>query len=300
MPLNRLEDGTWVIDYSTVSGFTLCPRKGQYSFIENLSLPRPPVKMGFGQAYHSALAVHYSGGSFTDVKAAAIKTAKEYDLPLSNDEDPAKSVEALLASLVRYVQFWANEPYATLVTPDGKPMVEITHRMMICKDPPIIYAMKMDRICQHRIRKTFHVMDHKTTGRMHDYMQTIRPNKQFTGYLAGLVEMFGDRAESAIMNVIWATPELKTKRRSIDDWFARAETSRNEADFEDWHNDVVTITKQIIHTIETSGHFPKHDPFACHVYDGCIFRDLCSQHGDEATKQGLYVKRQWNLLEEEL
>jgi hypothetical protein len=299
MPLNRLEDGTWVIDYSTISTFQLCERKGQYSYLENLTLPRLPIKMGFGQAYHAALAAYYSGAAFNDVLLAGIKVAKEYELPMSLEEDPGKSVEAIVASLRRYVQFWANEPYVTLVDPQGKPMVEITHRMMICKDPPIVYAMKMDRVCQHKIRKSIHVMDHKTTGRIHDYMQTIRPNKQFTGYLAGLVEMFGDLAESAIMNAIHAAPELKTKKRPLDEWFARAETTRNEADFEDWHRDVVEQTKRIIWTIEHNGHFPKHDPFACHVYDGCIFRDLCSQHGDETVKAALYIKRQWDLLEDE-
>lgn len=191
MPLNRLQDGTWVIDFSTISTFQLCERKGQYSYIENLTLPRLPIKMGFGQAYHAALAAYYSGVPFNEVLLAGIKVAKEYDLPLSLEEDPAKSVEALVASLRRYVQFWANEPYVTLVAPDGKPMVEITHRMMICKDPPIVYAMKMDRVCQHVHRKTIHVQDHKTSGMIHKLAHTIRPNKQFTGYLAGLVEMFG-------------------------------------------------------------------------------------------------------------
>lgn len=296
MPLNRLDDGTWVFDYSTLSTFADCRRKGNLMFVEDLRLPTGKIspKIGFGQAYHSALAEYYRGKSMKEVIHAGLKTAAEYNLPLSMDEDPARSAEALVESLKRYVQFHAGEPYQTVVI-DGVPLVEQTHRMMLTNDPPIAYAFKIDVVVQHIHRKTIHPMDHKTTGRIHDYTSSIRPNAQFTGYLAGTVETFGLSAESAILNAIWVAAELKTKKRPLDEWFARAETSRNEVDFDEWHKDMVYYATEFIRLVESKGHFAKNTK-QCHIYDGCIFRDLCGQNDDPTVKAGLYIKRAWSLL----
>jgi hypothetical protein len=216
------------------------------------------------------------------------------------NDDPAKSLEACLDGLRRYMVFYAGEPYEVMKDAKGKPMVEVTHRMMLCKDPPIAYAMKIDAMMRHKVHNTVHPVDHKTTGKIHDYTLSIRPNHQFTGYLAYAVENFGTRAQSAIMNVIYAAAELKQgRKRALPDWFARAETERSEADFEEWHNTMVSAAKRLIHLVETNGYFSMNAPFACHVYQGCSFRDLCSQHDDPVVMEGLYQKQPWGLLGEE-
>jgi hypothetical protein len=296
MPLNKLPDGTYVFDYTTLSTYSLCKRKGRNRFHLDLETPTPPANVGYGVAFHAGLAAHYAGGNWSDVQMAAVLAGQQYNIPMSLEDDPAKSLEACLQGLRRYIVFYAGEPYRVMRTPDGKPMVELTHRFMLSKDPPIAYAMKIDAMVEHTIHGTVHPMDHKTTGQIHNYTQTIRPNHQFTGYLAYAVEMYGERARSAIMNVIYAASELKTKQRPLADWFARAETERSEEDFEEWSQTMRIEAMDFIDRVENDKFFPMNAPFACHVYNGCSFRDLCSQHDDPVVRDGLYVKRPWGLL----
>ena len=296
MPLNKLDDGTYVFDYTTLSTFLLCERKGRNRFLLDLETPTPPANVGYGVSFHAGLAVLYSGGSWQDIQRAAIEAGRLYNIPLSLEDDPAKSLEACLQGLQRYITFYAGEPYEVMKDAKDKPMVELTHRFMLSVDPPIAYAMKIDAMVRHKIHGTIHPMDHKTTGQIHNYTQTIRPNHQFTGYLAYAVELYGDKATSAIMNVIYAAPELKTKKRPLADWFARAETERSEEDFEEWSQTMRSAAMRFIRLAENNGFFSMNAPFACHVYNGCSFRDLCSQHDDPVVRDGLYVKRPWGLL----
>lgn len=300
MPLNRLDDGTYVFDFSTLSTFLLCERKAKNRFVRDLESKHVPTKIGFGQAFHAGLAAYYSGYDWKTIERTAIVVAQKTDMAMTMNEDPATSLEACLDGLRRYIVFYAGEPYEVMHTPDGKPMVEILHRMMLSKDPPIAYAMKIDAIVRHKVHGTIHPMDHKTTGRIHDYTQQIRPNHQFTGYLAYAVEHFGDKATSAIMNAIYATPQLKNGKRPLADWFARAETERSEYDFEDWHRTMLSAAKRLIALHESDGYFSMNAPFACHVYKGCTYRDLCSQHDDPVTMEGSYDKSPWRLVEDEV
>lgn len=299
MPINRLSDGTYLLDYTTLSTFQLCQKKCEIRFVRDIVPRRVAPALGFGGAIHSGLAAFYRGLPREEVIDLVMSEASGKGLLLSADEDPKRSVESAVAVIERYMDFYANDIYEAAIGPGGVPLVEVPHRGYLLDDPPIIYVMIVDLVARKKTDGSYHVMEHKTTSAItSDYMLQVRPNNQLTGNIWGISEMLGVKVESGILNAILVAPLPKDpsrSRRRPEDFFARATTTRSAEEIADWLADTRETAKDLIYKLEHGGRWVKNAPFACHVYNGCTYRVVCGSLEDQAVIENLYTTEAWEL-----
>jgi hypothetical protein len=211
-------------------------------------------------------------------------------------DHPTKNRETLVRSIIWYLDAYKDDLAKTLILKDGRPAVELSFKLELpwnaATGKPYILCGHIDRMIEYD--DAAFVQDQKSTGGSLGayYFKQFSPNGQMSGYTVAGKAIF-DIAISGVM-----IDAVKVLVGSTE--FARSFTSRTQGQLDEWLEDTRKWTG-IIKFAAENDYWPMNEN-SCHTYDGCAFREVCSQ--DPKVRQSYletyFHKSFWNPLEPRL
>lgn len=296
-------------DSTSIKAGEKCWRYYKYSNIDGYRTGTANPHQYFGQTLHSAIETYDRACAQGDDHQTAMQRALWTALDESWDhdhnrpwasEEPTKTRDTLLRTLVWYLDQWQNDPLKTLVLENGKPAVELSFRVDLSSAAPDnrFFAPTGEPylICGHIDRAVewnseIWITDVKTTKYALDnnYFKQFSPDTQVSLYsLAGKV-IFGKEIAGLIIDGIQV---IVTGSR-----FRRQPIPRTESQLEEWLDDFTIYLRDLERNVDQD-RWPMN-PSACGFGNfQCVYRPVCSA-APEARQDLLdafYVKRQWDPL----
>lgn len=289
------------INSSSLSLMQTCARKSFYSLHEKWKsrLGSPPLV--YGSAIHKAMEVFYAHTSKEREIPTNFEEAAEamgfgdkapeqhflYDAieafiraaePLRNLPDTDKrSIPSGVWVLVHYFKTYINDTYV-IHSDDKGPIVERSFSIPFYEEPKLRIDLfgQIDFALKNEITGEVLVGDHKTSGRLGpEFLNRIKPNHQYTGYLIGAHAALGISGEHFLVNGIQVKARPLTSRGGPPS-FTRQVTRRTQQDFDEFKDALLDSVRNYLRWAET-GIWPIGVVDACANYGGCQYLDVCSQ-----------------------
>lgn len=292
-------------DSTSLGWLKECPRKYQYSMVEQWRTKSDSIHLDFGRWYHAALE-HYD-------KARALNLSHEEALndtvslvmgwtwadgkPWDSDHSN-KTRETLIRSIIWYVEHFKDDPAQTVILANGKPAVELSFKMELGWAPtykdgpfsqPYVLCGHLDRVVN--FSGGTYVMDRKTSSSTigSNYFDQYDPDNQMSLYTLAAKVIYQTPVKGVIIDAVQIAVGFSR--------FSRGFTYRTDAQIEEWLED----TKHWFRLAEQyskDNYWPMNDK-SCHKYGGCPFRRVCSKSPEVRSKflETDFYKRQWNPLE---
>lgn len=304
------------INSSSLSIIQACPRKARYLLHEKWQSKSASPPLVHGLAVHKALEVFYGqpreGRTYPvnfdeyarlmvhghdapekhflyDAVAAYIKAAEP--LKALPDTD-ARSLSSGVWVLGHYFKHRINDEYVTYVDANG-PVIERTFETPLfeCADLRIVLFGTIDFALKNLA--TGHVLcgDHKTTSRFDsNFLNRIKPNHQYTGYIIGAQRVLGIATEDFLVNGVQVLRRPLTNKGGPPT-FMRQITKRTDADFAEFTDTVHWAVRSYLGW-EAANVWPLGPTDACASWNGCQFHDVCT--APNALKQNI-LESKFNL-----
>lgn len=293
-------------DSTSLGYLKTCPRLYQHVMIEGWGSDEESVHLRFGQEYHTALQ-HYAilcaaGSKHEDAVRQVVFDTISRTIDFSPDPDTKagkyKSRNALIRTIINYLDQFENDPAQTYIMANGAPAVELSFRFELDWGPkaetetdkmeiqPYLLCGHLDRVVNYM--DELYVMDHKTTTTTLSpyYFSQFQPNNQMSLYtLAGQIVL-----DSPVKGVIISGAQLLVD----DNEFKRDFTFRTKGQVDEWANDLKHWLALAEH-YATINYWPMNDT-ACDKFGGCRFREICS-HDPKVRQQ--YLKSRFTKLSED-
>lgn len=280
-------------DNYSLSCYRRCPTYYRRRIQEMLVKPTErKTAAEFGVGIH-ALEIYYKGGMTEKAKEETLAAFMLHFAPFETEADDKRTVVKGLSILTSYFQRYAEEPFEVVATEVG----------LAFDIGEYIYKGRLDLVVKWLSPPGIYGFDHKTTSDLDSIV--VKPNNQFTGYIAYLNEMF-ENVHGFMANLIGVYKTDKQKDKSSGkmierDIFRRYPTTRSPWEVEEWKKGVL----QTIHQIEECkecGVWPRYD--ACKMYrTPCAFLDLCNAGSEEVVQRmiqgGMYEVSPWEAYKEE-
>lgn len=311
-------------DSTSLGWLKECPRKYQYSMVEQWRTKSDSVHLDFGAWYHSALE-HYDkdraqGMTHEEALHNTIKSAMEWTWvgPVLDEEGVLlkeagpwtpdhsnKTRETLIRSIIWYIEQFKDDPAQTVILDNGKPAVELSFKMELDWGPDTSKELPGDDrdlfkqpyvLCGHLDRVVnfaggTYVMDRKTSSSTigSNYFDQYDPDNQMSLYTLAAKVIYQTPVKGVIIDAVQIAVGFSR--------FSRGFTYRTEAQLEEWLLDL----KHWFHLAEqysVENYWPMNDK-SCHKYGGCPFRRICSKSPEVRSKflESDFHKKQWNPLE---
>ena len=284
-----------------------CPKKFEYIILKGYSPTGFAAHLEFGIAYHKALETfdkdRFAGAGYEEAVRNSVMFCLSYGYRDDKDKfhqfdamytnEPAKTRDTLLRSVVWYLETFRNEPVKTVELRDGTPAVELSFKLNLDLETPdghpFILCGHLDRVIDDD--GDYLISDRKTTkGAITPrYWQQFNPNNQMSlYYTAGQLVL-----NKPIKGIIIDAAELGVNYTR----FKRQLITRDASLQAEWLRDTYTWIGMAIQ-FATDNHWPMNDK-SCGNYGGCAFQKLCSRSPktrDLFLKDGAFIHRQWNPL----
>jgi len=314
-PIVETED-CFYVDYSILSTFRMCKEKARLSYREHHDSRKTKSSLDFGAAWHEAMAELYRAKVNTtdldELKKAAmggfIKEVKDRggSLPISSSSEEHRSIDRGLALVECYIEKYKNEPFTNIIRPDdGKPYVEIGFAIFLMEwgGKPVMFVGRIDRIMKSRLTGLPMIIETKTTTQgLTNFVKQVRPNHQITGYHMVTAELLQMDIRETLWDCVFVSkrqPNPKNGRWGLlgvdpKEDFARQPTRRSATDIKefikDLNFDVVDYLKMCDSKMER---WPRNAPTACHMFGGCLFRDVCNTNLNPNILKTNFIIRKW-------
>jgi len=295
----------WAWDQTSISWMQECWRKYYYAMVLGYRSKHESIHLFYGILYHSALErfdrYKIAGVNFDDAQRAIVRFVLNETWiegkPWESDHDK-KTRETLVRSVIWYTEQFKNDPAETVRLANGEAAVELTFQMPLdwgpYRDYNYVLTGHMDRLVS--LAGDLYCSDRKTTGSALGarYYETFKPNVQVTQYtLAGKVVY-----KMPIKGVLIDAAQILTGSTN----FGRTISYRTDKELEEYLNELkhYWFPLQIQQARESIDAPWPMNPQACHKYEGCQFRKVCSM--DPALRQRAldsdFIKHPWNPLEQ--
>ena len=297
------------LDNFALGTYRSCPMKYHWR------IERALVKAGykviapeFGSGIHRALEVYYGGDKNNDpptfkartseARMLAIAAFEHYFGPYETDADDKHTVAKGVWLVERYFEHYPNDPMEVIDTEVGAAM-EIGGG----GGTAILYTARIDLIAEWQSPKGVYGFDHKTTTGPMDKL-VAKPNNQFTGYIATLMELY-EGVLGFMVNIIGVykgEKYVKGPKKGLDkEVFMRVPTSRTPAEIKEWKADIIQ-TVQGIESCMEKGRWPHYDN--CNSFNSlCPYIDLCNCPSKDVQERliegGVYVVEPWTAFGDE-
>ena len=297
-----LESHQLAWDSTSLGALKRCPRYYQYNIILGYITRGESVHLRFGSEYNNALVTYNKHKALGEDHETAMLAALRYALehtwdqtlgrPWTSDE-PTKTRETLIRSVIWYLDKFEDDPMQTLVLANGEAAVELPFRIHIDMDSGLTGESYL--LCGYLDRKVEFaggawITDWKSTKYALDekYFQRYSPDNQVSQYaFAGT--MIGSEPIKGV--VIDAVQLGVTFSR-----FQRSQIGRTPSQLEEWLYDSMHYIRQNESYVK-NGYWPQNDT-SCEKYGGCPYRQVCSASPEirpQLLKQ-LYHQRSWDPL----
>lgn len=301
--LSVLRDGTQTyvkINSSSLSLLQTCARKSYYKLVAGWEPRAGSPPLVYGSAIHKAMEVFYSYAGaeralpvgfdeiapmladqeppeqhfLYDAIRAFVKVA--YPLRLLPDTD-ARSIASGIWVLTHYFKTYLHDEYV-IASDERGPLVERTFTVPFHEDERLKIDLfgTIDFVLKNTRTGEILTGDHKTTSRMgNDFLNKIKPNHQYTGYLYGAHKTFGVSGEHFLVNGIQSKARPLTARGGPPT-FTRQITRRTPEDFQEFRESLLDAVGNFLRWQDTNA-WPLGPVDACASYGGCQYHDVCSQ-----------------------
>jgi hypothetical protein len=289
-------------DSTSLGALKRCPRYYQYNILEGYSSRGESPHLRFGSEYNNALVTYHKCRAAGEDKEQALLSAVRYALLHTWDdvlgrpwvsEEPTKTRETLVRSVIWYLTQFENDSCETVVFANGEAAVELSFRIHIELSSSItgedyMLCGYLDRLVEFN-GKTW-ITDWKTSKYQLDekYFHKYSPNNQMSQYdLAGSII-----TSSPIGGVMIDATQLGVTFSR----FQRGTATRTPPQREEWLRDAAIYIRQN-ETYVANNYWPQND-VACDLYGGCPYRGICSSHPELRQKHldALFFKRSWDPL----
>lgn len=300
-----------------------CPRKYYYAIICGYRPKHKAAPLFFGGMFHKALEkydeLRAKGTEHTEAQVAAVRCAMLETMHIAPaheaesadpetgevtkiqvpekvtlwvSDDPNRSRETLVRSVVWYTEHFKNDVLKTYIFPDGTPAIELSFRFDLPintpEGDPYIYVGHIDKVAE--MANQLWNVERKHTKRTlsSSYFASYTPNGQVTGYsFAGKV-VLSHPVSGTIVDATQVAVGFNRHMRHI--------ASRNSEQLDEWLVNTIHWIKMAEH-YATSDYWPMNEE-SCHKYSGCQFREVCSK--SPSNRQGWldagFIKDPWNPL----
>lgn len=299
--------GTWIQyawDATSIGLLKRCARLYKYTIIDNWQPREEGVHLRWGGEFHKAMEIYEharaKGTSHDDsvrfVVRSVLQNIEGWDPePLTKSEEK-KTKNALVRSVVWYLDHYEDNPAKTVILENGKPAVELSFQFELGYGPAdLSYDMmrpeKADEedwwnkqyiLCGHldkivEYQGDRYVVDYKTASSTPgDYwFKQWQPENQMTCYtIAGQVLMSAP-IKGVILDALQVAVDFSRPVRGF--------TMRSGDELEEWLADLRMWLQQAV-IYATNDHWPMNDT-ACDKYGGCKFRTVCCKPAQ--------VRQQW-------
>jgi hypothetical protein len=191
-----------------------------------------------------------------------------------------------------YLDHFRNDPVKTLVLSNGKAAVELSFRFEIDMQTPFqtpyILSGHLDRIGE--MDGSLYVFDRKTSSRAfaYDYIASFKPSGQMMQYTAGSQVAFAEEIQGVMIDAVHIGTNL-------DEYF-RFPAQFTKGQLDEWYSNTKFYIKMAEQYAEADS-YPQNFE-ACHVYQGCPFREICSRDPSvrETVIKSNYTEDRWEPL----
>lgn len=288
------------INSSSLGIIQTCPRKTYYLLHQGWRSRAGSPPLIFGAAIHKALEVFYCAPRearqdlppgfdehaaamchgfdapekhpLYDAVAAFVKAAEP--LQALPDTDKRSRVSGVWV-LGHYFRTYANDTYVTFCDEQG-PCAERTFSAPLISDSDLEVFLfgTIDLILQNLATGEVLPADHKTSSQMGgDFLNRIKPNHQYTGYLWGAQCALGLQTENFLINGVQVKARPLTARGGPPT-FTRQITKRTSEDIDEFVNAVSWACRSYLRW-EEANCWPIGTVDACSSWGGCGFLDIC-------------------------
>jgi len=280
-----------------------CPRKYEYNILKGHVSHGDNPHLKFGTEFHSAIENYHYCTAFGLDHDTALKSALRQALimtwndalgrPWASDE-PTKTRETLIRSIVWYLDQFINDPCETVIQFDGLPAVELSFRFEIdlksgLTNEPYILCGHLDRVVTFQDQRW--ITDVKTTKTQlsPEYFLRYSPDNQMSLYSTAGVIVFDESIAGLIVD---AGQIGVTFSR-----FQRQPIRRTKSQLSEWLKDTELWIKAA-ERYATDNYWPMNDK-SCGLYGGCPYRQVCGASPEIRPKllQSLYDQRSWDPLQ---
>ncbi len=329
----HLKGNLLLIDNSTLSEISACPRRACYKFLQRRQLRKNRAALFFGGAIHKALEVRdLTQKTLVDneVRAAMVEALIEY-YDDADFEDDFRSLDYAVKTIDKYNEVYKFDPLQPIHLPDGELAVELpfalhvgdidVHKTLLICDPDVndgqpherhietvkvIFTGKIDRICRYQAR-TF-LLDHKTSSMGGpNFFNEFYTALQFRGYKWAVEQLIGEPVDGVIINGIICRPPLKDGRINYD--MDRHTIHISDELVHEWHNTFLLSVQEWLGYICNQDSFPGEEEQAFPIrtgqcigkYGTCEYFDVCSLPPTQRPmmiQSGLYEDHSWSPLED--
>ena len=290
-------------DSTSLGALKTCPRYYEYSILHGFVPRIESVHLTFGLLFHAALeeydrdkanGIGHEDALLNAVRYCFVSTWNEaLGRPWSSDE-PTKTRETLIRSVIWYLDQFENDPCETVMLTGGKPAVELSFRF----EPGWTSSVTGEEylLCGHldrlvRFQDRLWIVDRKTTKSTigQDYFGRYSPDNQVSLYtVAGNIV-----AHEPVAGLIIDAGQIAVTFTR----FQRAPIGRTKAQLDEWMKDTEYWIRSAEH-FATANHWPQNDK-ACGLYGGCPYRTVCGSDASVRDKllESLYARRAWDPLQ---
>jgi len=273
-------------DSTSLEALKKCPRYYQLTMIDNWQLRGDAIHLRWGQEFHYAIedyersraAKLTHGDSVFDTVRALVGRIKGWEPAPRTKSEELKSKEALLRTVVWYLDHYENDAAETVILANGKPAVELSFQFELefgpkpAFDGPNKGHSQNYLLCGHldkvvKFSGDLFVMDHKTTTSTPGayFFDNFNPHNQMTVYTIASQTIMKSPIKGVIIDAVQIAVGFSRPVRGI--------TYRTNDQLEEWLGD----TKLWLRAAEgyaEEDFWPMNDT-ACGMYGGCRFREVC-------------------------
>lgn len=289
-------------DSTSLGALKRCPRYYEYNIIEGYVTRGESVHLRFGSEYNNALVTYHKCRAKGEDHETATLSAVRYAMthtwdavlgrPWTSDE-PTKTRETLVRSVIWYLDKFVEDSLQTLVLATGEAAVELPFRIHLEIDcnltgEPYLLCGYLDRKVEFNDQPW--ITDWKSTKYALDekYFARYSPDNQvsqysFAGTIIGNEPIAGVIIDAVQLGVTFSR-------------FQRAQISRTPAQLEEWLHDSIRFIRQNEDYVKDD-YWPQNDT-SCEKYGGCAYRSICAASPEirPALLNGLFHKRSWDPL----
>lgn len=293
------QEGMKIYDNTMLSDMLTCPRYFYNRHIKGyVNVQDPKIAAEFGSAVHDGVEVLYQGG---EIEAATLKFCDTFN-PFLEHADNKHNLETGELIVTAYAELYPleKEAFATLDTELAFTIELGSMPDDAGNDIPVLYFGRIDVIGELPNQGKI-AIDHKTTGRISElYMNSVHPNRQFTGYVIALREHYED-VYGCMLNAIQKPYTKKDGSLTLPD-FGRQLSQRSEVECKMWVVETIQIIKWIDMCIKDRV-WPMDAPFSCSKwFKQCPYHFLCTQKvplNDIMVPESMYEVDFWTPIKEE-
>jgi hypothetical protein len=297
------------VDATSLDALKKCPRYYEYSIVEGYRSPMSNPHLTFGGVFASAVEFYarFRAEDFNHERAL-IETLRfaiteTWDSVLKRpwvSDEPTKTRNTLLRTIVWYLDKYQNQSLETLILANGKPAVELSFRfdsgIETSDGEPFLLCGHIDRVA--KLNSQGAIVDNKTTKHelSERYFEQFTPNTQVSVYsIAGVVTL-----NTEIAGVIIDAAQILVGGSR----FHRKLISRSPEQLEEFMKDLTVYLREM-EGYARDNYWPMRES-SCH-WEGanasgkysCQFLPICSS--DPSIRQELlnamFVKRTWDPLQ---